>query len=74
MSTVAEIKQAIDQLSPQEYCELMSALHGFEDDDWDRQMQADAGAGRFSAMNRRADRDYETGRTRGLEDFLEGKL
>jgi hypothetical protein len=52
----------------------MSALHGFEDDDWDRQMQADAGAGRFSAMNRRADRDYETGRTRGLEDFFEGKL
>jgi hypothetical protein len=26
MSTVAEIKEAIDRLSPQEYCELMSVL------------------------------------------------
>ena len=45
MSTVTEIKEAIDRLSPQEYCELMSVLHPFEDDDWDREMKADAAAG-----------------------------
>jgi hypothetical protein len=56
MSTVAEIKEAIDRLSPQEYCEQMSVLHPFEDDDWDRQMKADAAAGRFVAMNERAER------------------
>ena len=56
MSTVAEIKEAIDRLSPQEYCELMSVLHPFDDDDWDRQMKADAAAGRFVAMNERAER------------------
>ena len=56
MSTVAEIKEAIDRLSPQEYCELMLVLHPFEDDDWDRQMKADAAAGRFVAMNERAER------------------
>jgi hypothetical protein len=55
MSTVAEIKEAIDRLSSQEYCELMSVLHPFEDDDWDRQMKADAAAGRFTAMNEKAE-------------------
>ena len=45
MSTVAEIKRAIEQLSPQERCELEALLHPWPDDDWDRQMQADAGLG-----------------------------
>ena len=56
MSTVAEIKEAIDRLSPQEYCELMSVLHPFEDDEWDRQMKADVAAGKFVAMNEKAER------------------
>ena len=45
MSTVAEIKAAIDQLSPQERCELESLLHPWEEDDWDRRMAADAEMG-----------------------------
>ena len=45
MSTVAEIKRAIEKLSPQERCELEALLHPWPDDDWDRQMQADAEPG-----------------------------
>jgi hypothetical protein len=45
MSTVAEIKAAIDQLSPQERCELEALLHPWAEDDWDRQMTADAEPG-----------------------------
>ena len=45
MSTVAEIKRAIEQLSPQERCELEAWLHPWPDDDWDRRMQADAQPG-----------------------------
>lgn len=45
MSTVAEIKAAIDQLSPEERCELEALLHPWPDDEWDRQMRADAAAG-----------------------------
>jgi hypothetical protein len=45
VSTVAEIKAAIDKLSPQERCELEALLHPWEDDDWDRQMRADAEPG-----------------------------
>ena len=39
MSTVAEIKEAIAKLSPQEYCELMGELHPFPDDEWGKQMK-----------------------------------
>lgn len=45
MSTVTEIKAAIDQLSLQERCELEALLHPFADDDWDRQMKRDAEPG-----------------------------
>jgi hypothetical protein len=45
MSTVAEIKRAIDKLTPQERCELEGLLHPWPDDDWDRQMKADAEPG-----------------------------
>ena len=45
MSTVAEIKQAIEKLSPQERCELEALLHPWPDDEWDRQMRADAEPG-----------------------------
>jgi hypothetical protein len=73
MSTVLEIKEAIDRLSPQEYCELMSVLHPFEDDDWDRQMKADAAAGKFAVINEAADREYAAGRTRPIQDIIEGQ-
>jgi len=49
----------------------MSALHPFEDDDWDRQMKADDAAGKFAAMNEKAEREYAAGRTRPLSDIIE---
>jgi hypothetical protein len=53
VSTVAEIKEAIARLSPQEYCELMAALRPpLEDDEWDEQMKADAEAGRLDFIDR----------------------
>lgn len=58
MSTVAEIMAAIDQLSPQERCELEAVLHPFEDDDWDRQMKRDAAAGKFDALHRAAEDEH----------------
>jgi hypothetical protein len=45
MSTVAEIKRALDKLSPQERCQLKALLRPWPDDDRDRQMQADAEPG-----------------------------
>jgi hypothetical protein len=45
MSTVAEIKDAIDQLSPRERCELESLLHPWGKDEWDHQMTTDVEPG-----------------------------
>ena len=64
MSTVAEIKEAIAKLSLREYCELMAELHPFPDDEWDKQMKADAAAGKFDKMNARALADHEAGLTK----------
>jgi len=45
VSTVAEIKAAIDKLSPRERCELSALLRSWDEDGWDRQMATDAGPG-----------------------------
>jgi len=45
MSTVAEIKAAIATLTLEERAEVARCLHGWQDDDWDRQMAADAEPG-----------------------------
>ena len=70
MSTVAEIKAAIDQLSPQERCELEALLHPFEDDDWDRQMKSDAAAGKFDKLHREAEAEFASGKTIPLDDIF----
>jgi hypothetical protein len=72
MSTVAEIKEAIAKLSPQEYCELMAELYPrLPDDEWDKEMKADAAAGKFDEMNRRALEDFKAGRCDPLERMFE---
>ena len=45
MSTVAEIKAAIPSLTLAEREEIARYLHEWTDDDWDRQMAADAEPG-----------------------------
>ena len=51
MSTVQEIKSAIEQLPLEERAALSADLCGWSDDDWDRQMNADAAAGKVTALN-----------------------
>jgi hypothetical protein len=70
MSTVAEIKAAIDQLSLQERCELEALLHPFEDDEWDKQMKRDAAVGKFGALHDAAEAEHASGKTIPLTDIL----
>ena len=62
MSTVAEIKEAIDRLSFKERCELMALLS--PDDDWDREMRADAAAGKFAGLIEEAEAERRAGTLR----------
>ena len=73
MSTVAEIKEAIAKLSPREYCELMAELHPFPDDEWDKQMKADAAAGKLDFIDRNIEKARREGTLVPLEQILEEK-
>ena len=70
VSTVAEIKKAIARLSPQEYCELMAELFPHEDDEWDKQMKADAEAGRLDFIDREVEQAKREGTLIPLEKIL----
>jgi hypothetical protein len=70
MSTVEEIRTAIQMLSLEERAEITAELCGWTDDDWDRQMKADGTAGKFESLNREADASHAAGETRPLNDIL----
>lgn len=71
MSTVQEIKSAIERLTLESRAELIADLCGWSDDDWDRQMKADAGAGKFSALNEDAERARRSGLAGPLGEGLD---
>jgi len=54
MSTVGEIKAAIQKLMARERCALNAWLQNWPDDGLDRQMRADAAAGKLDWMLREA--------------------
>ena len=50
MSSISEIKQAILDLPRVEYVEIVEWLRELEEEEWDRQIEADAKAGRLDAL------------------------
>ncbi len=50
MSTVAEIKAAIAQLTLEERAEVARCLHEWEDDAWDKQIQHDLADGKLDGL------------------------
>ena len=53
MTTVQEIKQAILNLPRTEYAEILEWLHELEEEEWDRQIEADALAGKLDFLKER---------------------
>src|SRR4051812_38144968 len=64
MTTVQEIKAAIDKLSLSERAELEKILHGWEDDEWDRQMIADAKSGKLDQLLGKVNSNIDAGTAR----------
>ena len=48
MTSLAEIKEAIQNLPPTEFAEIVRWLEDVQEDEWDRQFEADAAAGRLN--------------------------
>ena len=66
MSTVAEIKAAITQLTLEERAEVARCLHECEDDAWDKQMQQDLAAGKLDRLLAKVDSDIDDGKLREM--------
>ena len=66
MSTVIEIQEAIASLNEAERNELRSWLDSYDEDDWDRQITADAASGKLDFMTRQAEAARRKGSLRPL--------
>ena len=62
MSTVAEIEKAIQKLTPQEIKAVADWLAEFREEMWDRQIDADAKAGKLDKFIAKAKAGYRAGK------------
>ena len=66
MSRVAELEDAVRKLSSEELVAFRQWFEEFDAQAWDRQMEADAQAGKLDALAEEALKDYQAGRTTPL--------
>ena len=64
--SLAEIKSAIEKLSFEQRAELAAWLHGWNDDDWDKQMKRDIASGKLDDVLREVEDDIKAGRVREM--------
>jgi hypothetical protein len=71
MSTVTEIIEAVKRLDERQKGEFLDKLAEVDfDDAWDRQIEADAKAGRLDHLWAEAMEDIKAGRTKPLDEVL----
>lgn len=64
--SVEEIEAAITNLATPELSALAAWFEEYQADLWDKQIEADALAGRLDALGAQADQEFEAGRCRPL--------
>jgi hypothetical protein len=62
MSTVQEIEAAITQLEPKKVQAVADWLHEYREGLWDKQIEADAKAGKLDSLIKKAKAGYRTGK------------
>jgi hypothetical protein len=60
--SVQEIEAVVARLSPAEMKAFAQWFQEFQADAWDRQIEADAAAGKLDYAAKKADEDFEAGR------------
>ena len=71
MSTVSEIIEAVRKLPERDKSEFLERLAEVDfDDAWDRQIEADAKAGRLDPLWQEAMEDIKAGRIKPLDEVL----
>ena len=61
--SIQEIETAVSQLTPEQLADFRAWFAEFEAQRWDRQLEADAAAGRLDTLADEALRDLRKGRT-----------
>ena len=64
--SITEIEQAITQLSPKELSRLRAWFEEFDAQEWDKQIEREAKAGKLDKIAERALNDYRAGKAREL--------
>jgi hypothetical protein len=62
MSTVQEIESAITQLGPKEVHAVADWLQEYREELWDKQIEADANAGKLDPLIKKAKAGYRAGK------------
>jgi hypothetical protein len=71
MSTRLEIQSAIEQLPKGEIHNLSKWLQEYLDEEWDREIEADFGAGKLDRLIARAESDIANNNVRNLDEVLD---
>ncbi|RWC06538.1 hypothetical protein [Mesorhizobium sp.] len=66
MSKLEQIEKSVAELSPEELKAFAAWFEVLKADMWDRQIEADAKAGRLDKLAEQALADHRAGRTRSL--------
>lgn len=70
MSTVTEIREAIEKLPPDQAWDLAHELRDYFEALWDKQFEDDVKAGRLDALIARAREQHASGQTRSLDEII----
>ncbi len=70
MSTVLEIESAIEQLPPSDKWTLIHRLHDALWQDWDKQIETDAAAGRLDHFVQEVEADIAAGQVKPLVEII----
>lgn len=66
MTTLAEIKEAIQNLPPADFAEIAQWFNDLQENLWDQQIEADADAGRLDFFKEQVEQALAAGTVRDL--------
>jgi hypothetical protein len=66
MNEIEELEARVRSLPPKRLAQFRDWFHEFENELWDRQIEADAKAGKFTRLIDKARREFAQGKVREL--------
>lgn len=70
MTTLTEIELAVKQLPKQDLRQFAEWFQQYLEAEWDKQIEADAAAGRLNTLIASAEADIEAGRVKELDEVI----